>query len=54
VASDLQQKFQSKQVTPLHLLAVLLAGSTKGVLSLRDAGITQEMVIDAIRKEDER
>ena len=54
VANDLQQKFQSKQVTPLHLLAAVLAGSTKGVLSLRDAGITQETVIDAIRKEEER
>ena len=54
VANDLQQKFQSKQVTPLHLLAAVLAGSTKGVLSLRDAGITQETVIDAFRKEEER
>jgi ATP-dependent Clp protease ATP-binding subunit ClpC len=53
VANDLQQKSQSKQVTPLHLLAAVLAGSTKGVLSLREAGITQETVIDAIRKEDE-
>jgi Clp amino terminal domain, pathogenicity island component len=54
VANDLQQKFQSKQVTPLHLLAAVLAGSTKGVLSLRDAGITEETVIDAIRKEEKR
>jgi ATP-dependent Clp protease ATP-binding subunit ClpA len=54
VASDLQQKFQSKQVTHVHLLAAVLAGSTKGVLSLREAGITKETVIDAIRKEDER
>ena len=53
VANDLQQKFQSKQVTPLHLLAAVLSGSTIGVLSLRDAGITQETVIDAIRKEEE-
>ena len=35
VANDLQQKLQSKQVTPLHLLAAVLAGSTNGVLSLR-------------------
>ena len=54
VANDLQQKFQSKQVTPMHLLAAVLAGSTKGVLSLRDAGFTQETVIDAIRKEEVR
>jgi hypothetical protein len=54
LANDLQQKFQSKLVTPLHLLAAVLAGSTKGVLSLRDAGITQETVIDAIRKGEER
>ena len=53
VANDLQQKFQSKQLTPLHLLAAVSAVSTKGVLSLRDAGITQEMVIDAIRREKE-
>jgi ATP-dependent Clp protease ATP-binding subunit ClpA len=53
VANDLQQKFQSKQVTPLHLLAAVLAGSTNGVLSLREAGITQETVIDAIRKSAE-
>jgi hypothetical protein len=52
-ANDLQQKIQCKQVTPLHLLAAVLAGSTKGVLSLREAGITQETVIDAIRKEEE-
>ena len=54
VANDLQQRFQRKQVTPLHLLAAVLAGSTKGVLSLRDTGITPETVIDAIRKEEER
>jgi len=54
MANDLQQEFQSQQVTPMHLLAAVLAGSTKGVLSLRDAGITQETVIDAIRKEEER
>jgi hypothetical protein len=46
--TDLQQKFQSKQVTHLHLLAAVLAGSTKRVLSRRDAGITKETVIDAI------
>lgn len=53
VANDLQQKSQSKQVTPLHLLAAVLAGSTNGVLSLREAGITQETVIDALRKSAE-
>jgi hypothetical protein len=52
-ANDLQQKSQSKRVTPLHLLAAVLAGSTKGVLSLREAGITQETVIEAIGKEEE-
>jgi hypothetical protein len=53
VANDLQQKFQSKRLTPLHLLAAVLAVPTKGVLSLRNAGITQETVIDAIRREKE-
>jgi hypothetical protein len=51
-ASDLRQKLQSKEVTPLHLLAVLLSGSHKGVQALRDAGITEENVLDVIRRED--
>jgi len=51
-ASDLKEKLQSKEVTPLHLLAVLLAGSHKWVQALRDAGITEEDVLDVIGKED--
>ena len=52
-ASDLREKLQSKEVTPLHFLAVLLTGSHKGVQTIRDAGITEEKVFDAIRREDQ-
>lgn len=50
-AIDLREKLQSKEVTPLHLLAALLAGSHQTVQTLRDAGITKEKVIDRIRNE---
>jgi ATP-dependent Clp protease ATP-binding subunit ClpA len=52
-ASDLREKLQSKEVTPLHLLAVLLAGSHKRVQALRDAGITEEKILDVIRRENQ-
>jgi len=52
-AIDLREKLQSKEVTPLHLLAVLLAGSHQRVQALRDAGITEEQVLDVIRREDQ-
>lgn len=51
-AIELREKLQSKEVTPLHLLAVLLSGSHKGVQGLRDAGITEENIVDVIRRED--
>jgi ClpA/ClpB-like protein len=51
-AGDLREKLRSKEVTPLHFLSVLLAGSHKRVQALRDAGITEEKVFDAIRRED--
>jgi hypothetical protein len=51
-ASDLREKLQSKEVTPLHFFAVLLTGSHRGVQTIRDAGITEENVFDAIRRED--
>jgi len=38
-ATLLREKLQSKEVPPLHLLAVLVQGSQKGVQTLRDAGI---------------
>jgi hypothetical protein len=38
---------------PLHLLAVLLAGSHQRVQALRDAGISEEKVLDVIRREDQ-
>ena len=47
-ASDLRQKLQSKEVTPLHLLAVTMRGSHSGVQALRDVGITEEEVLKAI------
>ncbi|PYX86018.1 MAG: hypothetical protein DMG70_01705 [Acidobacteria bacterium] len=50
-ASDLRERLQSEQVTPLHLLAVVLAGSHPGVQMLRDAGITEEKVIGVLRSE---
>jgi hypothetical protein len=51
-ARDLREKLQSKEVTPLHLLAALLSGTQSGE-ALRDAGITEEKVFDAIRREDQ-
>src|SRR5579864_3592159 len=51
-AGDLREKLQSKRVTPLHLLAALLAGSHNRVQGLQEAGITEEKVLDAIRRED--
>jgi ATP-dependent Clp protease ATP-binding subunit ClpA len=51
-ASDLKKMLQSKKLTPLHLLAALLAGSHNRVQALQEAGITEEKVLDAIRSED--
>jgi ATP-dependent Clp protease ATP-binding subunit ClpA len=47
-ASDLRKKLQSKEVTPLHLLAATMRGSHSAVQALRDAGITEERVQKAI------
>jgi hypothetical protein len=52
-ANDLGKKLQSKEVTPLHLLAVLIRGSHWRVQALRDVTITEEEVIKAIRTEDQ-
>ena len=52
-ATDLGKSLQSKEVTPLHFLAVMMRGSHCGVEALRDAGITEEEVLNAIRKEDQ-
>lgn len=52
-ATDLGKSLQSKEVTPLHLLAVMMRGSHRGVEALRDAGITEKEVLNAIRKEDQ-
>ena len=52
-ASDLGKKIQSNEITPLHLLAVLMRGSHGGVQALRDVGITEAKVLDAIRREDQ-
>jgi hypothetical protein len=51
-ATDLGKTLQTKEVTPLHLLAVLMRGSHKGVKALREAGITEEEIVKVIRKED--
>jgi hypothetical protein len=50
-ANDLREKLQSKEITPLHLLAAVLAGSHARVQTLRDAGITEEKVIGVILSE---
>jgi len=53
-ASQLRKELQSKEVTPLHLLAVTLRRSHGeiGIDPLRDAGITEEKILEAIRKDD--
>ena len=55
-ASELQKELKSKEVTPLHLLAVTLRRSYSGIGmdGLREAGITEEEVLKAIRKDDLR
>jgi hypothetical protein len=53
-ASDLKKMMQSKKVTPLHILAALLAGSHETVQSLRTTGITEETVLALIRREDQQ
>jgi hypothetical protein len=52
-ATDLGKTLQTKEVTPLHLLAVLMRGSHKGVQALREAGIIEEEVVKVIRQEDQ-
>jgi hypothetical protein len=51
-ANDLARELQSKEVTPLHLLAALIRGSHWRVQPLRDVAITENEVIKAIRTED--
>jgi ATP-dependent Clp protease ATP-binding subunit ClpA len=55
-ACQLQKELKSKEVTPLHILAVTLRRSHSGIGmdALRDAGITEEEVLRAIRKDDLR
>ncbi len=51
-ASVLRKELRSKEVTPLHLLAVMMRRSHSGIQALRDVGITEEEVLKAIREED--
>ena len=51
-ASELTKQLQSKEVTPLHLLAVMMRRSNSGIEVLRYAGITEEEVLKVIRKEN--
>ena len=51
-AGDLRKKLQSKKLTPLHILAALLAGSHNRDQALQEAGVTEEKVVEAIRRED--
>jgi ATP-dependent Clp protease ATP-binding subunit ClpA len=54
VSSELRHSLQSKEVTPLHLLlAVLMNGSHTRVQALRNLGITEERVQNAIRTENQ-
>jgi ATP-dependent Clp protease ATP-binding subunit ClpC len=52
-ASQLREKLQSKEVTPLYLWAVLCAGANKPWV-LQDAQITEEKILEAIREEDRK
>ncbi|PWT91846.1 MAG: hypothetical protein C5B55_07470 [Blastocatellia bacterium] len=51
-ASELRERLQSKEVRPLHLFAAVLGQKSKGAQLLRDAGITEERIVDEIRRED--
>jgi hypothetical protein len=51
-ASDLKETLQ-KELTPLHLLAAVLRQSTEGAPLLREIGITEDQIIEAIRRADE-
>lgn len=54
LAIELREKLKSQEVTPMHLLAVLLANADRRLQRLRDAGITEEKVLRAIRSEDQQ
>jgi len=54
-AAGLRERFGQEQVEPLHILAAALANeSNQGVAILRQAGITPEKVLDAIRPTGEK
>jgi hypothetical protein len=50
-ASNLKKELNGKEVTPLHLLTVMLRGSHSAAQAFRDVGITEEKILTAIRKE---
>jgi ATP-dependent Clp protease ATP-binding subunit ClpA len=53
-ASDIFEALQNKQIEPLHLLAAAVAEELSiGARTLRQAGITQERVLKAIRGEEQ-
>lgn len=54
LAIQLREKLKSQEVTPMHLWAVLLAGADSRLQRLRDAGITEDKVLRAIRSEDQK
>ncbi len=51
-AAELNDELQGKEVTPSHLLAAAMRTSQTALRALRDAGITEEEVVKAIRDED--
>lgn len=54
-AAGLRERFGQEQVEPLHILAAALADeSNPGVAILRQAGITPEKVLDAMRPTGEK
>ena len=52
-ASNLKEELNSKEVTPLHLLTVMIRGAHIGAQAVRDCGITEENLLTAIRREDQ-
>jgi hypothetical protein len=52
LAIELREKIKSLEVTPFHLWAVLVAGADSRLQCLRDAGITEDKVLNVIRSED--
>jgi ATP-dependent Clp protease ATP-binding subunit ClpA len=54
VANGIRAELGHERINPSHLLAALAGrGSGKGVQALRDAGITEEGVLELIRQQQQ-